>query len=209
MAVTHLIFFSMTFTPEEDAIILEFVQQPRRSIMIPWHNLLPQLPGKTIDQICRRYHTVLKKEDSSAPVIVADTQPAPRPHKSYTAEEDKQILEWAKNHNEKDWLGLSKQMPARHSSSLSARYQTLKQRDQNNEPLTDEEKFMLVKAVSELGRRWSLITKCYFPTRCPITLKNAYEKMTKRPEHKEFPLPQINDEYNDADLPPPILIDEE
>ncbi|EAY05685.1 Myb-like DNA-binding domain containing protein [Trichomonas vaginalis G3] len=93
----------MRFTPEEDAMIKDLVENKKIS---PWSEVAKYLPGRTGNQCRDRYNSYLYANTSS---------------KSWTIEEDKMIVEKYKEFGPR-WVLISKFIPGRNGNSIKNRW---------------------------------------------------------------------------------------
>ncbi|KAF8987966.1 hypothetical protein BDQ17DRAFT_1374509 [Cyathus striatus] len=124
-----------------------------------WLEISRHVPGRTNKDCRKRWHNHMA---------------CPRTAKGgWTAEEDALLLAAVKEHGTK-WPTVADIVGTRKSCQCARRwYDTLNPKIDKT-PWTTEEDVQLVKAVNKHGKRWSYISKSYFPRRTGLAAKNRF-----------------------------------
>jgi hypothetical protein len=122
----------------------------------------------------------------------------PRTRCRFTANEDRCLTNLVQELGTKAWDKMAKRMPERTPRQVRERWKSLS--GTNREPLTLEEKKLLIEKVTELGPRWVKIT-AYFPGRNDIALKNGYRQLRSSLSHKKKSIPSALTEPREQQLP--------
>ena len=107
-------------------------------------------------------------------------QKEPQQRKKFTPEEDKTLVQWYYDHQNRGkgigiFQGIQTKLPGRTARQCRQRFKEYLNPMVSHTPFSREELGKLVELVEKYGRRWASLQKC-FPNRSPTALKNAYNK---------------------------------
>lgn len=131
---------SSNWTVKEDDLLIELV---RREEKPNWANIAQNFPNKTITQVNERYDKVINPNLRKG---------------SWTAEEDKTILDYVNIHGAKNWTKLSKLLHGRIGKQCRERYKNHLDPSINHSPFTPEEDEKIIELQSRYGNKWVRIS---------------------------------------------------
>lgn len=104
--------------------------------------------------------------------------------RKFTAAEDTLLLRLVQEYGTGDWKQISEHMEHRTGRQCRERWRNYISPDLKREKWTPEEDLLLIRAVEDIGKKWSKMTS-YFPNRAGVSLKNRYRHLVKSKVHEE------------------------
>ena len=109
-----------------------------------------------------------------------------RSRSRFRPEEDEAIRKAIEEHGRIAWSRIASILPNRTARQVRERWLNYLTPEVSHAPWTEEEDKELLRAVSELGRAWSLVAK-QFVGRTDVTVKNRYKLLMRRRQKMEEP----------------------
>ncbi len=104
--------------------------------------------------------------------------------KTYTAEEDRLLLQLVRRYGEKNWSKIAELMPGRNRKQLRDHYVNFLKKTVSHREFTAEEDEIIFSVVKQHGHAWKRIADL-LPGRTPIMIKNRYNSQLRRGKGKE------------------------
>ena len=152
---------STTWTPEEDEMLTQFVSQ---SQPVSWSVLATYFPNKTAPQLAGRWEKVIN------PQLIKG---------SWTREEDEMIINYVKEHGDKDWAKLALALKGRTGKQCRERFKNHLDQSVKHCAWTIEEDNLLIDLHSKFGNAWTKISS-YFDGRTDNCIKNRWNSTIKK-----------------------------
>ncbi|EAY22422.1 Myb-like DNA-binding domain containing protein [Trichomonas vaginalis G3] len=130
--------------------------------------------------------------------------------RAFTVCEDAMIKFLAKHYNgDINWKEVAQQIPGKSTRQCRERYQTYLAPGINIAPWTREEDDLLLKKVTELGSKWSIIAQ-FFNGRSANSLKNRYNVhiIHRGRNSKMHSEPSSDNSYIQSSTPEPEIINQ-
>ncbi|OHT04840.1 Myb-like DNA-binding domain containing protein [Tritrichomonas foetus] len=150
-----------TWTEEEDQKLIRIASQ---SSTIAWSAIAKLFPNKTAPQIAGRWEKVLN------PSLVKG---------SWTREEDEMIINYVKQHGDKDWAKLAELLPGRIGKQCRERWKNHLDPNVQKSGWTEEEDQKLIDMHKLYGNAWTRIAS-FFEGRTDNCVKNRWNSTIKR-----------------------------
>lgn len=113
-------------------------------------------------------------------------EPCKRKRRIFSSEEDNKLKELVAKFGSSNWRLISSYMKGKSQRQCRERYYDYLRSGLRTEPFTKEEDLLLIKNYTEIGPKWSIITK-YFEGRSPNSLKNRWHRHLKnRSLYKQY-----------------------
>ncbi|OHS92963.1 Myb-like DNA-binding domain containing protein [Tritrichomonas foetus] len=152
---------STTWTPEEDEMLTQFVSQ---SQPVSWSVLASYFPNKTAPQLAGRWEKVIN------PQLIKG---------SWTREEDETIINYVREHGDKDWAKLALALKGRTGKQCRERFKNHLDTSVKHTAWTPEEDNKLIELHNKFGNSWTKISS-YFEGRTDNCIKNRWNSTIKK-----------------------------
>lgn len=160
-----------TWTTKEDNYLLQLIPRLNDNEPINWDIIKTKLDEaqigscrKTTQQIMDRWKKVLN------PALIKG---------AWSAEEDRQIIEWVNNNGAKNWSALANNLPGRLGKQCRERWVNSLDPNLSHNPWTQAEDNFLIKQHEILGNKWAQIA-AQMPGRTDNSVKNRWNSSLKR-----------------------------
>ena len=150
-----------TWTDEEDQ---KLIQIASKSTNVAWSAIAKLFPNKTAPQIAGRWEKVLN------PTLVKG---------SWTREEDETIINYVRQHGDKDWAKLAILLPGRIGKQCRERWNNYLDPSVQKTGWTEEEDQKLIEYHKQYGNAWTKIAS-FFKGRTDNCVKNRWNSTIKR-----------------------------
>ena len=150
-----------TWTEEEDQRLIRIASQ---NSTIAWSAIAKFFPNKTAPQIAGRWEKVLN------PTLVKG---------SWTRDEDETIINYVKQHGDKDWAKLAVLLPGRIGKQCRERWKNHLDPTVQKTCWTEEEDQKLIEMHKLYGNAWTRIAS-FFDGRTDNCVKNRWNSTIKR-----------------------------
>lgn len=150
-----------TWTEEEDQ---KLIQIASKSSNVAWSTIAKLFPNKTAPQIAGRWEKVLN------PKLVKG---------SWTREEDETIINYVRQHGDKDWAKLASLLQGRIGKQCRERWKNHLDPSVQKTGWTEEEDQKLIEYHKQYGNAWTRIAS-FFNGRTDNCVKNRWNSTIKR-----------------------------
>lgn len=150
------------WTPEEDQLLLNLVENSTEKKH--WQGMASKFQNKTPQQIMNRYNKVVN------PSLVKG---------NWTKEEDESLVDWVKNHGEKEWTKIASKLPGRIGKQCRERWFNCLKPNIKRSGWTEEEDEKIIELQSKFGNKWAKIAE-FIEGRTDNQIKNRWNSVLKK-----------------------------